>query len=226
MERDEIFKTGLSRTYLISVSATFGALSAILAILPLSFSFPILPYLKFDIAEFPVVIAFLLYGPIPGMLSATVYWLVLNLVGSFVPIGPAMKFASVVSMLLGMWIAFYLFRRLTGRKLVVFVSAIILGTMLRIVVMSILNYIVLYFLFPYFLEFAANSLSKALGYSFSSQIEVLILTLIITAVFNALHTIFSVIPSFVVVNNLLVRGNIPKIKIPWIVRFLRNIEKG
>jgi len=79
---------------LVAISTVFGALSAVLAMMPLSFSFPLIPYLKFDIAEIPVVTAFLGFGPFPGFISALTYWLILNIFGEWAPIGPAMKFIA------------------------------------------------------------------------------------------------------------------------------------
>ena len=72
-----------------------AGLAALLALLPLSFSYPIIPYLKFDIAEIPVVLAFFLLGPEAGLISSIVYWVILLLVGSYTPLGPTMKLSLI-----------------------------------------------------------------------------------------------------------------------------------
>lgn len=213
---------GLNHPYTLSSAAIFGALAAILAVLPLSFPFPILPYLKFDLAELPVTIAFLLYGPIPGVISSLIYWIVLNFVGSFAPIGPAMKFASVISMVVGMWVGLVVLRRITSRRTLMLVSAIAFGMILRVIVMSIFNYVVLLILFPFFLDFAAKSLSSSLGYSFSSQMEALIVSLIVTAIFNIIHVVVSVIPSFAIASSLSMRGVVARIGAPWITLCIKG----
>jgi len=62
-------------TVVIAGAATFGALAALISLLAppvIQPSFPILFYLKFDIAEIADVTAFLIFGPIAGLVTATV----------------------------------------------------------------------------------------------------------------------------------------------------------
>ncbi|MEM1775671.1 MAG: hypothetical protein QW079_01920, partial [Nitrososphaerota archaeon] len=115
-------------TVIISVSTIFGALSAILAMLPLSFPFPLVPYLKFDIAEMPVYVAFLSFGPIPGFTSALTYWFVLNMFGEWAPIGPLMKFIAVASTLSG----FMLGSRILSKRFSMYLQVFFYGVLVRV----------------------------------------------------------------------------------------------
>ena len=132
-----------------ATSAIFGALAAVLAVLPLSFPFPLIPYLRFEVAEIPVVIAFLGFGPLPGIVSALTYWGVLTLVGEFTPIGPAMKFLAVASMLLGLWVGFKLSKNSYRLGLTL---GFLFGSLLRVLAMTAANYVILLYLFPEFLD--------------------------------------------------------------------------
>lgn len=190
-----------NRTFRISCAAGLASLAAVLVVLPLSFPFPVIPYLKFDLAEIPVVVAFLMLGTWPGMVSAVTLWVLLNFFGSWAPIGPAMKFASVISTLIGLWVGSG-FRNApiegfkTWRRGVLMVT---LGILLRVIVMSIFNYIIIWVMFPFFLDIAAKTMSLTTGLTFTSSFNALIWTLIFTAVFNILHTLLSIIPSLAIV---------------------------
>ena len=194
-----------SHAFRISCAAGFASLAAVLAILPLSFPFPAITYLKFDFAEIPVVVAFLLFGTWPGMVSAFTYWIILNFFGSWVPIGPAMRFAAVISTLIGLWIGSG-FRNAPvegfkswGRGFLM----ITLGAMLRILVMTLFNYVIVFLMFPFFLDIASKTLNLALGLTFRSSFEALVWVLVFTAIFNALHTLLSVLPSLLIVKTMI-----------------------
>ena len=209
-------------TFVISSSALFGALAAVLTLLPLSFPFPLIPYLKFDLAEIPVIVAFLLYGPVPSLVSAFVYWFVLNFVGSFVPIGPFLKFLAVISMIAGMQIGALIYKGLFTSKASFITLIVGLGALVRIVVLTFANYVVIWILFPSFFDFASKSLANALGWGFSSSIEALLFVLIFTAIFNALHTLLSIAPSYVITGYAVVRVAASKMRSAWVVRFVKK----
>ena len=194
-----------SHTFKLSCAAGFASLAAILAILPLSFPFPIITYLKFDFAEIPVVVAFLMFGTWPGMVSAITLWILLNFFGSWTPIGPAMKFASVISTLIGLWIGSG-FKNAPIKGFKTWGHSILmitLGAIMRIIVMSVLNYVVIWIMFPFFLDIAAKTITLTIGLTFKSSFDALIWILIFTAVFNTLHTLLSVLPSLTIVKTLL-----------------------
>src|SRR5256885_9863870 len=88
-------------TVVIAGAATFGALAALIPLLAppvIQPSFPILFYLKFDIAEIADVTAFLIFGPIAGLVTATVHATILTAApGGAGPFGASLKFLSVLS---------------------------------------------------------------------------------------------------------------------------------
>jgi riboflavin transporter FmnP len=202
----------------ISISTVFGAFSAILAMMPFSFSFPLIPYLKFDIAELPVVTAFLGFGPVPGFISALTYWLVLNVFGEWTPIGPAMKFIAVASMLLGLWVSY----KLALRFRIPYISVFIFGSLLRVLATTVSNYLVLVVIAPFFLEFAVKSLSITLGLEMEAGLGGLILVLAFTAVYNVLHVALSLFPSIFLVKNLSKQGLFLNLKQPWIIALIKQ----
>lgn len=186
----------------VAAASCLASLAALLAILPLSFPYPIIPYLKFDLAEIPVFLAFLLFGPRAGMFSATIYWLVLLLVGAFSPLGPTMKFMAVFSTLIGLWVGF----KLRPSPRIGFILGFALGCAIRVAVMSMFNYLVLMYVFPGFLELATASISVSLGLKISDSVVALAMTMIFTAIFNILHVPLSIIPAYLVVKSLMRAG--------------------
>ena len=204
---------------LISAASIFGALAAILAILPLSIPYPPIPYLKFDLAEIPVMIALLCFGPISGIGSALIYWAILLWVGEFSPIGPSMKFLAVFSMLIGLWIGVKIFKE---SRLMLFLS-FLLGIFLRIVSMSAMNYLIVYLLFPDFMGLAARTISLVLGINVSGRLSCLIIILIFTAIFNLIHSILSIVPSVVIVKYISSKELTPHFKRTW---YKMILEKG
>jgi len=203
---------------LISATSIFGALASILAILPLSIPYPPIPYLKFDLAEIPVMVALLCFGPIPGIGSALIYWAILLLRGEFSPIGPSMKFLAVFSMLIGLWIGVKVFK---GSRFTLHLS-FLLGAFLRVLSMSAMNYIVAYLLFPNFMSLAARTISMVLGTKISGGLSCLITVLAFTAVFNLIHSILSIAPSILIVKYISSR-ELPHLKTTW---YRLVLEKG
>ncbi|MCF8884500.1 MAG: hypothetical protein L4877_01735 [Aigarchaeota archaeon] len=200
-------------TVIISVSTIFGALSAVLAMLPLSFPFPLVPYLKFDIAEMPVYVAFLSFGPIPGFTSALTYWFVLNMFGEWAPIGPLMKFIAVASTLSG----FMLGSRILSKKFSMYLQVFFYGVLVRVLATSIANYVLLAFIMPFFFEYASKVVSTALGISLGTGFNAWFLILFLTAVFNILHVIYIMIPSLIVIKSFSRQGLFIGLKEPWII---------
>lgn len=189
-------------------SSIFAAIAAILAILPLSFPFPIITFLKFDLAEIPIVLALLLYGFPPALLATIVYWIILLGFGSFSPIGPTMRFLATTSMIVGIYGGYVMFREerieLNPSALPIAAGTLV-GMVFRVLVMTLANYVVLIMLFPDFLSYAVNDVCKALGWSFSSNEEAVFWVFTFVAAFNVLQTILSVVPAVVIVKAVLRR---------------------
>ncbi len=203
---------------IIAISTVFGALSAVLAMMPLSFSFPLIPYLRFDIAEIPVVTAFLGFGPVPGFISSLTYWLVLNIFGEWSPIGPAMKFIALASMLVGLWVSY----KLASRFRIPYIAVFIFSSLMRILATTASNYLVLVVFMPFFLEFAVKSLSIALGLEIEVGLGGLLLILAFTAIYNILHVALSLLPSIFLVKNFCKQGLFLNLKEPWIITLIKQ----
>ncbi|MGC9013491.1 MAG: ECF transporter S component [Thermoproteota archaeon] len=186
----------LSRTRTVVTSAFFGALAAVMAIAPLSFPFPLVPYLKFDLAEIPTMISLILLGPLPGILTSLVYWIVLNFFGSFAPIGPFLKFLAVLSTIVGAWIGTAICRKMKSRLLTYIVTILVLSAIVRVVVLTLANYFVIWVLMPDFLSYATFAVSLVTGIKLSPDFGGLLVVLLLTAVFNILHVFLTVVPSF------------------------------
>ena len=190
------------RTLEIVFAAIFASIAVYMTMAKLVFPFPILSYLRFELAEIPVIIVFLISGPAPSLTSAVIYWAILNFVGEWVPLGPAMKFLSLAPTLLGLWAGLILHHRfLKGRggKAASLILGISLAIVARVLVTSLLNFVILWYLFPFFLDIASESLKSALGLDIPSSIAALLWSLLFTAIFNVMHTFLSVIPSYAVI---------------------------
>jgi len=204
------------KTRKITAGVIMAALALLLTVLPVSFPFPPVPYLRFDPAEIPVFTAVLAFGPVVGMLSTFVYYLALLAVGEFTPVGPTLKFLAVAPSLLG----FYFAGKLVSSRgpTSVFVSGAVFATVLRVLVTTAANYVVLVVMFPDFLSFATMALSAFTGTKLSPDIQGLVLVLTFTAIFNILHIVFSAVPSFLVVKALNRSKALQGMWTPWIVK--------
>lgn len=169
----------LARTsYKVAVTAMMASLVVASSLLRLEIPFYPLTYLKFDIAEIPSVMAFLLAGPCWGYLCALVHFLGLVARGGD-PLGASMKLAAVASMLLGL--------QLSRRRKV----AVALSMGIRSATMSAANFLVLSFLFPHWMNIAVKLL-RAAGISVGGWGGAMALILLLTAIFNCIHVILSV----------------------------------
>lgn len=206
----------------IVLAALCAGLAIFLTIYKVVFAFPILPYLKFELAEIPVVMAFLVAGPVSGLLSSVIYWIILTMVGEWTPIGPLMKFLAVTPTILGLWAGLALSKRIKKNPSIML--SIVLGTVLaiiaRVVVTSLMNFLVLWWLFPFFLNLAAKYLKAAIGFQADSPFAILLMTLVFTAVFNILHSFLSIIPTYYLVTKAVIRVKPISLKRPWFQRIL------
>jgi riboflavin transporter FmnP len=181
-------------TRAIALSAVFSALAVMLTMTNLTIPFPLLPYLQFDFSEIPVTSAFFLVGPQYALLSSVIYWIVLTIRAGDI-LGPAMKFAAVASMIIGFWVASFVTKgkKTQGIRSLV-ISGLLFGIILRVIVMSLFNYAVLLFIAPFYLDYAAG-LVAALGLPTTTTFQTVLWVLILTGLYNLLHTILSMVPS-------------------------------
>ena len=224
METKRVKKSKID-VQILSASAVFGALSAVLTFVP-SLRFPILPYLRFELAELPVMVGTFIYGPVLGIISSFAYWIILNFIGEFQPYGPFMKFLSVLGMIIGTWIGVGIIRKLKLSASPGFGLILSLAAFIRIVLMSMLNYIMLLVLLPSFLDLAANSLSASLGLKFQSSLDAMILIVIFTGIFNLIHTILSMIPAYSIVKVVFYKRSLLRMRKPWISSVIEDTTKS
>lgn len=171
-----------------------------MGLLPLSFPFPPLPFLRFDLAEIPSFVAMMTFGPSTGLLAALSHFVALLVFGEWTPIGPFMKFLAVSSSLLGFWAAALLS---AGRGVkVCSITCALFGTAVRILIMSLSNYVLLAVLFPFFLDEGVRLLSAFTGIHPTTFGEKMFLVLLFTSIFNALHIPLSMIPAFLLMKTL------------------------
>lgn len=190
-------------------------------------SFPILPFLKFDPAEIFSVLAFLIFGPIPALITATVHWIFLTATASGSPLGPAVKCVAVMSTLLGLWLGCRLYSRLPGRYhrfSVALGSMLALSTVARVAMLLVVNYFVFTYIGPVifgipYLRFSQQTLQATLGLQFAGPWEVLMAMLFYTSIYNAVHAVFSVVVPYMLFTPLSLK--VPEIASghPWISKF-------
>ncbi|KYH38903.1 MAG: hypothetical protein AYL28_002110 [Candidatus Bathyarchaeota archaeon B23] len=186
----------MRRTAEIAATTVFSAMAVALTLAKLTVPYPLLPYLKFDLSEVPVTVALFLLGPPPGLLSTVIYWLVLTLRAGDV-LGPAMKFAAVASMMVGFALGAFLCRRLGRGRTAMIIVGLLLGAVARVLVMSLLNFVILTLVAPHYLEFATPLLAS-LGLPVGTRLGALLWIIILTAIYNLLHTLLAVLPAYVI----------------------------
>lgn len=215
-------KTGMD-TRSIALSAIFSALAVMLTMINITIPFPLLPYLKFDFSEIPVTMSFFLIGPHYALLSTAIYWMVLTIRAGDI-LGPAMKGAAVTSMIIGLWIASKVTKgnKTKGVKSLI-TSGLVLGGLLRVVVLSLFNYAVLTYIAPFWLDYATGFVA-VLGLPTTSASQTILWVLLLTGLYNFLHTALSMIPSVFITEATIAR--VPNLASnSWIAQY-RNKEKN
>jgi riboflavin transporter FmnP len=200
----------LSRNEIVVGGAVFGALSVVLTLLPTSLPFAPVPYLRFEVAEIPVVLAALLFGPRSGLLASFEYWLVLQAMGVDAAFfGPELKFLATSSTVVGIWAAGKAYDRLNfGPSLGRFLLMVIpLASVVRVAVMTAANWALLEFVFPGLVDAVAVTLGGFIGMPLSGQGEGLFFILLFTALFNVAHIFVSVLPSAFVSTTAITRSS-------------------
>jgi riboflavin transporter FmnP len=195
-------------TVTLTGAAVFAALAAILTLAKAAVPFPLIPYLQIDFSEVPILIAFFLFGPTAGAIAAVIQWMFLNVTGSDAPLGPAIKFAAVISTLGGLWLGSELYRQVKGNKARPSLAiSMILGSGIlgRVVAMTVINYAVLVYIAPVFfgadyLGFAKFTLEKSTGWQLGTETMVLTYTLLFTAVYNIVNLLVAAIPAGLIVS--------------------------
>jgi riboflavin transporter FmnP len=185
----------------------FSGLAIILTSIKAELPFPFLPYLKFDSAEIPVMVVLLLFGPVPSLITETVHWITLTLTrGDF--LGPFLKFLAVVPMIFGFWIGIEVYKRMSRGSGYNTPAALglglVSGIVFRVIVTTLANIVVLLFVAPGYL-FYAQGLLQNVGINVVSPLDVLLWTLLFTAIFNILHVPLSSFIAIIAVKGTIIR---------------------
>ena len=185
--------------------------------------FPILPFLRFDPAELFSVMAFLIFGPVAGVIAATSHWIFLTATGTNGPLGPAAKFASVLSTLFGLWLGGKIYQRLEGRIFSILGLMLACAATARVGIMVVVNYFIFTYIGPVlfgldYLGFSQAVLQATLHLDYGGPLLVAAV-LFFTSIFNLLHTAFSVLVPYLIFTPLTLK--VPQIASgrPWISRF-------
>ena len=198
-------------TVVVANTSVFAALALILTFVNTEVPFPLLPYLKFDLTEVPIMVLFFLMGPAPSLVAEVIAWVALSIARGWV-LGPTMKLLAVVPMILGYWVGIRVFEQFFRGHRVGFAFSFgtIVGAISRILATSVMNVIVLLLIAPDFLKLAGSML-RFVGLAVSSTSEILVWTILFTGVFNALHVLISAVPALAVI-----RG--AAFKVPWVAQ--------
>lgn len=135
-------------TKALATIAIFGAITIVLNLSSFKIPAPFATYLIYQIWEIPIVAAFLLFGFKVGFSISTINTLVLLAIfPGELPTGPIYNLTAVLSMLLGLFI---IQRSLSGRfskrrDTVLTTAATATGIIMRVGIMTIVNYIFLRF---------------------------------------------------------------------------------
>jgi len=209
------------KSIIIANIIIFSALAVMLTSLRAEIPYPLLPYLKFDLAEIPVMIVLFILGPLPSLVTEVIHWIGLTITRGWI-LGPLMKFVAVVPMIVGFWLGVILYRKFSSGNstIISFIIGNTVGIVLRVIVTSIANILVLLVVAPEWLEYARFALNSV-GIVTTSVFEVLMWTLLLTAIFNILHVPLSSLVAMMLLNGINFRmPNI--IKKTWIVQKVKK----
>ena len=164
----------------IATITIFTALSVTLVMSPIKIPAPYAPFLKYQIWEIPIVAAFLLYGPLVGVATSIMNTIILLTVyPGDLPTGPLYNLVAVLSMLLGAYIIHrFTTKQFTRRReSLLTASSTVLGIIIRVIVMTIVNWIFLRYPYP-------------IGFSIPEEGLIPMLPLI--GLFNATLTLYTI----------------------------------
>jgi len=216
-----------SRNQLIVGGAVFGALAVILTTISqaLVLSFPLIPYLQFDLGEIAIILAFFIFGPAPAMTASVVEFITLMAIGQNAPVGPVLKLVAIVSSLAGIWMGMAIATRRrhpsVGRAAGLGTSV---GLVTRAIMMTFANYAVI------ILVYTVNGIVGFVSASFLligvtlTEGNALSLVLGFTAIFNVLQLVFVAAVSYFLLRLPQVK-NVGALGKPfWVTSYIRSHE--
>ncbi|MCS7125952.1 MAG: hypothetical protein NZ929_03475 [Aigarchaeota archaeon] len=178
----------------VAGTSLLASTAIIISLLRLRIPYPLLPFLSFDLAEIPSVLALLVLDFKSASTVALIHWLTLNLGRPFhAIIGPLMKLIAVISMLIGFRLVLSRSREVTKNKIV---AMTMLGSLTRVGIMSLVTFLIYYVLFPEtYLPTSEKILKNIFGLEVGSEITIALIIVVLTAFFNLLHVPLSLIPA-------------------------------
>lgn len=138
------------------------------------------------------------------------------------PLGPAVKFVSVISTLFGLWFGTLVYKRFGIKKYrnsVGLFFLLVFVIIARVLLLLIVNYFVFTYIGPAMFGincFSQPTLKDTLHMQFAGPSQVLTTMLLFNSIFNALHAVFSVSVPFIVMTPL--SSVIPQLSsgYPWV----------
>jgi len=127
----------------LAATSAFTALTVALNLGPFKFPAPYAPFLYYQIWEIPIVVAFLLFGPVTGFLVSIINTVaLLILFPGALPTGPIYNLIASLSMLAGILSAHWLMNSISKehKETTLTVIATLFGIVLRVIVMSFVNW--------------------------------------------------------------------------------------
>ncbi|MEM2016652.1 MAG: hypothetical protein QW718_03865 [Nitrososphaerota archaeon] len=179
----------------IAGTSLLASTAILMSLLRLRFPYPLLPFLSFDLAEIPAVLALLAFDFKSGFTVAVIHWITLNFGRPFhAIIGPLMKLIAVISMLIGFKIIFSKPNLTLNKRILGYM--IISGSLIRIGLMSLATFLLYYVIFPeIYLPTSTQVLKNILVIELESTLLVGVVTVVFTALFNLLHVPLSLLPA-------------------------------
>jgi riboflavin transporter FmnP len=221
------------RSVSLTGAAVFGGLAALsTVVIPARIQppYPIMPFLRFDPAELFSVLAFLIFGPISATIAGMVHWLLLMATGTNGPLGPSVKFISVLATLLGLWFGSKIYSHLAsryGHMSFAVVSMLGSAMLFRVMILLPVNYFVFTYIGPVlfgidYIGGSQRALQTTLGLHFAGPDQIIAAMLLHTSIFNALHAVFSVMLPYALFTPLSMK--VPEIASghPWISRLMNR----
>jgi len=177
----------LTTTRTVAFIIIFAALAFVLNLYGPKIPFPLADFLYFQLWEIPIAVAFLLVGPRTGIAVAGLNTLVLFMFfQGGLPAGPLYNLTASLAMMLGVYLPYKLAtwgkrenrsNYLKKHILVITLAATALGVILRVVVMSVVNYFALPQTYPF-------------GYQFPEPAVIALIPIIAT--FNAIIAAYTI----------------------------------
>jgi riboflavin transporter FmnP len=216
-----------SKNELLVGGAIFGALAVILTTISqaLVLSFPLIPYLQFDLGEIAILLALYIFGPVPALTASFVEFATLWVVGQNLPVGPPLKLAAILSSLVGIWLGVSLASRsknpTIGKAAGLGTS---LGVITRAVAMTFANYLVIVLIYTVPGIVGAVTVSLRLVGITVSQGNALAIVLGFTFVFNVLQLLFAAGVSYLLLSIPQVRNAGVARRSFWVTSYMRSRE--